>query len=169
MSTTHPPCHCGNPDAYWIGDPHGLRQYACHECHPQKTQHTPGPWETRPTSNPKNGTGWRDIVSTGTTYSPSYVGEALEHDAALIAAAPDLLAALKGAQAALRKALPHLPADDEAVFAGEWLDEIAAALAKAEGHAPCPACNATHDGPVPPYCSEHDGDYSSWLVANNID
>ncbi len=46
-------------------------------------------------SNQKNGTLWRDIVSTGTELSPSYVGEALECDARLIAAAPDLLAALE--------------------------------------------------------------------------
>lgn len=59
------------------------------------TKHTPGPWEIRPSSNPKNGTAWRDIVSTGCEFSPSYVGESLEQDARLIAAAPDLLAALE--------------------------------------------------------------------------
>ena len=58
------------------------------------TNHTPGPWEVRPSSNPKNGTLWRDVVSTGCEYSPSYVGEALEADARLIAAAPELLEAL---------------------------------------------------------------------------
>lgn len=51
----------------------------------------------------------------------------------LAAAAPELLAALRGAQSALRKALPYLPADGEAVYAGEWLDEINEAIAKAEG------------------------------------
>jgi len=49
------------------------------------------------------------------------------------AAAPELLAALIGAQSALRKAVPHLPPDDEAVYCGEWLDEINAAIAKATG------------------------------------
>jgi hypothetical protein len=43
--------------------------------------HTAGPLEVRPSSNPKNGTLWRDIVSLGTDFSPSYVGEALEDDA----------------------------------------------------------------------------------------
>lgn len=60
-----------------------------------KTKHTPGPWEVRPSSNPHNGSAWRDIVSTGTEFSPAYVGEALDRDARLIAAAPDLLAALE--------------------------------------------------------------------------
>lgn len=43
----------------------------------------------------------------------------------------DLVKALKGAQQALKKALPHLPADAEAIFCGEWLEEINAALEKA--------------------------------------
>jgi hypothetical protein len=41
---------------------------------------------------------------------------------------PRLAEALKGAQRALRKALPHCPADEEhngdSVFVGEWLDEV---------------------------------------------
>ena len=27
------PCDCGNQAAYWKGDPHGLRTYACAACH----------------------------------------------------------------------------------------------------------------------------------------
>ncbi len=57
--------------------------------------HTPGPWIVAPSSNNGNGTAWRDILSTGTEFAPSYVGEALEQDARLIASAPDLLAALE--------------------------------------------------------------------------
>lgn len=57
--------------------------------------HTPGPWIVGPSSNPDNGTRWRDILSTGTPFAPSYVGESLEHDAQLIAAAPELLAAME--------------------------------------------------------------------------
>lgn len=49
----------------------------------------------------------------------------------LFAAAPAMLAACKGAQSALRKALPFLPADREAIYAGEWLDEITAVIASA--------------------------------------
>lgn len=46
---------------------------------------------------------------------------------------PKLAEALRGAQKALRRALPHCPADDEhngdSVFVGEWLDEVNEALA----------------------------------------
>jgi len=57
--------------------------------------HTPGPWAVAPSSNKGNGSGWRDIVSLGGEFSPAYVGEAIERDAVLIAAAPELLAALE--------------------------------------------------------------------------
>ena len=34
-----------------------------------------------------------------------------------------------------------------------------------------PGCTCDHpvSGPVPNYCTVHDGDYSDWLVFNNID
>ena len=57
-------------------------------------QHTPGPWVVLNTGSPTRGSAWRDVCSMGTEFTPSYVGEALEHDAYLIAAAPGLLAAL---------------------------------------------------------------------------
>ena len=57
--------------------------------------HTPGPWKVQRSSKAGNGTAWRDIVSEGTPFTPSYVGEALAQDAYLIAAAPDLLEALR--------------------------------------------------------------------------
>lgn len=53
--------------------------------------HTAEPWELRPSSKKGNGREWRDIVSTGEEFSPSYVGEALERDAVLMVAAPQLL------------------------------------------------------------------------------
>jgi hypothetical protein len=56
-----------------------------------ETKHTPGPWVVVPSSNLGNGTAWRDIVSTGTPFAPSYVGEAQAQDAELMAAAPRLL------------------------------------------------------------------------------
>lgn len=86
-----------------------------------KTKHTPGPWAVRESSNPKNGTAWRDIVSTGDHFSPSYVGEAIEQDASLIAAAPELLAAL-------RMVIAH----DGRITGADW-DTIRAAVDKAEG------------------------------------
>lgn len=42
----------------------------------------------------------------------------------------ELLAALKGAESALVKALPYLPADTVAIYCGEWLAEIREALIK---------------------------------------
>lgn len=86
-----------------------------------KHKHTPGPWAVRESSNPKNGTFWRDIVSTGGHFSPSYVGEAMEQDASLIAAAPELLAAL-------RMVIAH----DGRITGADW-DTIRAAVDKAEG------------------------------------
>ena len=64
------------------------------------TQHTPGPWTIRQSSNPKNGTGWRDIIVPG-EFGPMYLGEALESNARLIAAAPELLEALEQAKASI--------------------------------------------------------------------
>jgi hypothetical protein len=57
--------------------------------------HTPGPWRVIPSCRIGNGSAWRDILSDGTEFAPSYIGEALDKDAALIAAAPDLLTALQ--------------------------------------------------------------------------
>jgi len=53
-----------------------------------------GPWEVIASSKPGNGTGWRDIVATTGPYAPTYVGEAFEDNARLIAAAPELLGLL---------------------------------------------------------------------------
>jgi hypothetical protein len=61
------------------------------------SKHTPGPWVVATSSNKHNGSGWRDIHSTSGPFAPSYVGEALEDDARLIAAAPDMLSLLKRA------------------------------------------------------------------------
>lgn len=90
-----------------------------------KSQHTPGPWAVQKSSNPKNGTAWRDIVSLGGEFSPAYVGEALDRDAALIAAAPDLLNALK------------MVLDDPNALDGRprTYEIVCAAIAKAEGQA----------------------------------
>ena len=93
-------------------------------------KHTPGTWHVVPTSNPNNGTAWRDIVTDGTPFAPSYIGSALEHDARLIAAAPDMLAALKFA-------LVYLGDDhtDDSDDARDARNVICAAIAKAEGAA----------------------------------
>lgn len=59
------------------------------------TAHTPGPWSVGP--HPGNGAGddWRTILADTPEFGPLYIAEAALPDACLIAAAPDLLAALK--------------------------------------------------------------------------
>jgi len=71
--------------------------------------HTQGPWIVAPSSNKGNGSDWRDIHSIGGEFSPSYVGEALEQDAYLIAAAPDLLSLVR----AWLMTDPHGPHSDK--------------------------------------------------------
>ncbi len=63
----------------------------------------------------------------------------LEFYQSLAASHAELVTALKGAQSALRKSLPHVgsvpdldPRDDDAHFVGEWLDEINEALLRAK-------------------------------------
>lgn len=109
-----------------------------------KSKHTAGPWyvhehtdthkknfDIRIAGGPGIGKQIARVNSNvGLTHEGYDVPRATAH---LVAAAPELLSALKGAQLALRKALPHLPADDEAIYCGEWLDEIKEAIAKARG------------------------------------
>ena len=86
------------------------------------TKHTPAPWKVL------NG----GLVTAETkSVAMAYNGAEMLANARLIAAAPELLAALIGAQSALRKALPFLPPDSEALYAGEWLDEASEAITKA--------------------------------------
>lgn len=71
-------------------------------------------------------------VGVGRTSSAGTIPDAeLIANAHLIAAAPKMLSALLGARDALRKALPLLPADDEAIHAGEWIDELNETIAEA--------------------------------------
>lgn len=53
--------------------------------------HTPGPWKVGGHPNDGSGSDWREIVSLGTEFSPSFIGTALRGNAYLIAAAPELL------------------------------------------------------------------------------
>jgi len=54
--------------------------------------HTPGPWSIGAPTGKGSGTRWVDVVSNGTEFSPSFVCSALDVDARLIAAAPEMLA-----------------------------------------------------------------------------
>ena len=100
------------------------------------TTFTPGPWILEKLRAPNGGAYYR-IFEPGADVTVCLAqvifsgNEAYHENARLIAAAPELLAELKTAQNALRRALPYLPADTEAVHAGECLDAIAAAIAKA--------------------------------------
>lgn len=71
--------------------------------------HTPGPWRIGPHPGNGAGTAWRQILSHSGPFSPALVCEAIEPDARLIAAAPDLLAALVDAVAMM-----------DAVARGQW-------------------------------------------------
>ncbi len=87
-----------------------------------KTPWTPGPWEV---GGKPNGAGedWRTIQTNALPFRPSYVAEALKEDAALIAAAPDLLEALERILGAARGTMDEVRACHEA----------RAAISKAKG------------------------------------
>ena len=84
--------------------------------------HTPGPWLAIPTTaiSRNANTVRMDVVTTSGEWNPAFVaGDILPADAHLIAAAPDLLAALER--------LAHPMADDED------LDYAREVIAKAKG------------------------------------
>jgi hypothetical protein len=114
------------------------------------TQHTPGPWKLA-----ENPIGWQPLISAEVADSIGpiwHVGianargrshEEAKANARLIAAAPDLLAALKLAKNAIDAALPWLHPDgyrknaleveDPHAYCGEIYEEINNAIAKAAG------------------------------------
>ena len=84
--------------------------------------HTPGPWIAIPTTaiSRNANTVRMDVVTTSGEWNPAFVaGDILPEDAHLIAAAPDLLAALER--------LAHPMADDDD------LDYARAIIAKSKG------------------------------------
>ena len=111
------------------------------------TQHTPGPWKF------ESGT-IRSVPANYWLASMNSFEGAVNHEAnaRLIAAAPELLAAL------------------ELIYAnaGESPEWIRMTILKATRSASC-TCEAECSGPVPNYCAEHDGDYSAFLAAHNCD
>lgn len=95
-------------------------------------KYTPGPWRVAPCTLEGAGTLRRDIVSDGAEFSPAYVGgDILEDDARLIAAAPDMLEALRAVAPLIGGVLGRMrysvPAD------ATILPMISAAILKATG------------------------------------
>ena len=56
--------------------------------------HTPGPWTVGGHPRDNSGTDWREILAPS-DFGPQYLGQALKENAKLMAAAPELLAALE--------------------------------------------------------------------------
>lgn len=101
-------------------------------------KHTPGPWQISRTRAGKNGTSltiWRNDEgpnsSEETNTNWSWIAQHIhsEADARLIAASPDMLAALKEAVAVHGAEARDIPDEDE----HSWCAVARAAIAKAEG------------------------------------
>jgi len=98
------------------------------------TQHAPGPWYID-CQNESAAIGYRAIVDKDgyTVCNPSPMGQA---NARLIAAAPDLLAALQAAWAFFEPVYVSAMADDtERTAQDELMDTVRAAIAQATGAA----------------------------------
>ena len=106
----------------------------------QKLEHSPGPWVAYG-KVVKEDFGRKSVTVTRVDSRGKFVEGYDEANARLMAAAPEMLAALKGAQSALRKAMPFIKDPDETsnigaqLYCGEWLDEINEVIAKAKGGA----------------------------------
>ena len=106
----------------------------------KKIKHTNGPWLISTIDGEDclmvGGGDGSEVVADIRTHQPA--GE-VEANAHLISSAPEMLAALKGAQECIRKALPLIHDPDDPIHngaqvqCGEWLDEINEAIAHAEG------------------------------------
>lgn len=101
----------------------------------QKTAHTPGPWKIAQTEPP----GDFVIHAKGIPWQLAYVPAStqiewpLEANARLIAAAPDLLAALKTTAENIRSLGPAGALANVYAPYREWLAVVEAAIAKATG------------------------------------
>ena len=106
----------------------------------KKPKHTSGPWLITTIDGEDclmvGGGDGSEVVADIRTHQPESEVEANAH---LISSAPEMYAALKGAQECIRKALPLIHDPDDPIHngaqvqCGEWLDEINEAIAHAEG------------------------------------
>lgn len=89
-----------------------------------QTRHTPGPWQVDPTGGVQTADGHWQICGEG-----DWGGRISDADACLIAAAPELLAALRYCRLLL------IDVDPERVYPGvqKGIAEAEATIAKAEG------------------------------------
>ena len=100
-------------------------------------EHTPALWINRTAGDPTPGSGlqiYAGIQNIATVhYGKIDIDEAFAN-ARLIAAAPELLAALEGAYKALQTALKcNQIAMDDYAYIGEWTDEVREVITKAKG------------------------------------
>ena len=97
------------------------------------SKHTPGPWVWRKNYRGLDGPGGAvilDYASYEGMWVPDYAGDWAEANARLIAAAPELLAAVEDALAIF-----EFGPDDQTVPAPKWVARARTAIAKATGEA----------------------------------
>lgn len=98
-----------------------------------ETTHTRGAWSCRKSENARPESIRVDIVTDAGEFSPSFIcGDALPEDAALIAAAPILLDALKGLmKQVVKDAEIYAPEGYQAIWA--FIEDASDAIGKAQG------------------------------------
>jgi len=94
--------------------------------------------EHKETSNKGNGTAWRDIVRIDGEFSPAYVGEACNEDAArLFCAAPEMLECLKFCDKWFERFAPVADTVNGKKAILPMLECVKQSIAKAEGRVVC--------------------------------
>lgn len=107
-------------------------------------------WNKRGDTGSAIAQGETNLVAAMRCYVLSRLGETVEVPGeiekpaiqSVVTLKDELLSALIGAEKCIVKSLPHLPADKEAVFCGEWLADIRETITKVTGK-PYPSSGAT--------------------------
>lgn len=94
------------------------------------TTHTPGPWNMIEGMPMHDG---RSFHVTGPEHHIRVANDLMRHDAALIAAAPELLEALKEVVPALKLQNENQPLNGKYDYVRDLLNGVNQAIAKAEG------------------------------------